>query len=700
MAGYINNYRKQYGFDSETAIRDDISDILDAVKKYKNEIGKYANYIQKINKEDGRYFEEERYSLFEETFTLPEINGGLKYSSPHIVDYDEGIYYLIDFNQQKVIDSSRRSEELFEKHNDKLIVNTGSYIFLPILENKEKGYIVATEITGLRKGKFGYKLAESDYEQRTSAFIYDHFNGTTTKVVEWKDEVVIRPNYEHISQVGIHHSEFLEEIYGLQKSTLNNKISLDDYFKLLKYSGNTYQAFLQTKQFSSWFLDNVIKTLRPGGKPMKEKSIQGWLGLNLPDMKHLLTQPNQNMLIHFLLTNKNKETSLVEFLKTEDKIIELNQKWLKEFDKRDKSTNKYVSSYDHIILTRRNKYIMSTNTLPEFMKFYHDQRIYKDHSLYRYLKYIIDEGKRSFNKETKTYLSLKNIEDYLSDYNRMLKQINPQAKYVMPYNIKKAHDSMVENHLQIMDERRQIKNGDQSYFLNFMSVYKDSFYQAYQTNDYIIVHPNKSYDLHEEGSSLNHCVASYADKVLSGKSMIFFMRRRNEPERPLITIEIYKDSTRDLYYLNQARGKGNRLPNIDEKQFIDQWLLKYNEQYKEDKKQKQKENELKRLQAKEFNPDFVHTLKLFGYKDIYYDDELDKNTNYIEVARKGIAYIIEKQKAEDIYDPQSIDGLLENIEKVFKREKVKISTVDSLLENDQTTIQIEANVPQQWDQER
>lgn len=685
MAGYINNYRKKYGNDYETALKEDVYEISNALKEYKKEMIRFMDEIRSLNRDSNRPFKDERVSFFDPEVNLPATSGGLSYCSPFVVDRDEETkkYHLIDFNNQLVVDQSDDPDSFTKNHPEKLIVNTGGFSLLPILENKEKGYLVMSHMNRLRKGKYGFKMDTFDDYFHYSTMIYDHFNGVGAILIQAPhDPDIMLKLDDRSAQIGFHYSSFIETIYGLEKTSIDNSLHLDEYFKLLKYSENNYQSFLQTKQYSNWFLNNVIQTMRSGGKPMNEKNIQSWLGLNLPDMKFLLSQPNQNMLIHFLITNKHKETSLAEFLKTEDKIIELNEKWLKDFDKRHlgKPRYEYVSARDHIILTRKNKYIMSTNSLPEFMKYYNDQKIFKDHSLYRYLKYIIDEGKRSFNKETKTFLSLKDIENYLDDYNRMLKQINPQAKYVMPYNVKKAHDSMVENHLQIMDERRQIGNGDKSYFINFMSVYKEQFYRAEEGSNYTVVHPTKSYDLHEEGSELNHCVASYADKVLSGKSLIYFMRRRSDPQKPLITIEIYKDSTRDSYYINQSRGKGNRLPNPEEKHFLEQWINVYNERYKLDKKQKQKEAEQKRLEAQEFNQDFVNTLKLYGFKDIRYDSSLDKNSNYIQLAQKGISYIIQKQKSEDIYDSQSIDGLIENITKIFKKEKVKINTMESLLE--------------------
>ena len=44
-------------------------------------------------------------------------------------------------------------------------------------------------------------------------------------------------------------------------------------------------------------------------------------------------------------------------------------------------------------------------------------------------------------------------------------------------------------------------------------------------------------EIRREGEALGHCVATYVDKVAEGKTLIFFIRRESEPDKPFFTLE-------------------------------------------------------------------------------------------------------------------------------------------------------------------
>lgn len=89
-------------------------------------------------------------------------------------------------------------------------------------------------------------------------------------------------------------------------------------------------------------------------------------------------------------------------------------------------------------------------------------------------------------------------------------------------------------------------------------------------------------ELIKEGESLNHCVATYAERHANGETAIFFIRHTDNPAEPFFTLELDEKT----YTVKQNRGKYNcaRTPEVEA--FEKKWLawLKENNIGKEAKK--------------------------------------------------------------------------------------------------------------------
>ena len=86
----------------------------------------------------------------------------------------------------------------------------------------------------------------------------------------------------------------------------------------------------------------------------------------------------------------------------------------------------------------------------------------------------------------------------------------------------------------------------------------------------LLIRPARSYgELMTEGAALCHCVgrAGYAEKMARGETAIFFIRKEDEPETPLATLEIGLKSRKTI----QCYGKNDRFPGEDVKRFYLQW---------------------------------------------------------------------------------------------------------------------------------
>jgi len=97
----------------------------------------------------------------------------------------------------------------------------------------------------------------------------------------------------------------------------------------------------------------------------------------------------------------------------------------------------------------------------------------------------------------------------------------------------------------------------------------------YTYDRYKIIYPKTTQDIKDEAVQLNHCVASYIQNVIDGKTHILFLRNKDDTERSLVTLEIKN------YKVVQARGKFNRDVTKEEQFVIDKYNGKLNKTNKE-----------------------------------------------------------------------------------------------------------------------
>ena len=90
---------------------------------------------------------------------------------------------------------------------------------------------------------------------------------------------------------------------------------------------------------------------------------------------------------------------------------------------------------------------------------------------------------------------------------------------------------------------------------------------------YIVMIAKSPDELVTEGETLCHCVGrgNYDQRVAREESLIFFVRKAEDPKTPLITIEFNIKSKKML----QCYGKGNTSPSEEAKAFIEGTWLPY-----------------------------------------------------------------------------------------------------------------------------
>lgn len=102
----------------------------------------------------------------------------------------------------------------------------------------------------------------------------------------------------------------------------------------------------------------------------------------------------------------------------------------------------------------------------------------------------------------------------------------------------------------------------------------------FSDDSYSVIAPQTGADIITEGSSLSHCVASYVNNVVYGKTNIMFMRDKLEPNSSLVTIEINNENV-----ITQARGFSNRDLYELEKKFLEKYKKFLKEKTEKEKKE-------------------------------------------------------------------------------------------------------------------
>lgn len=120
--------------------------------------------------------------------------------------------------------------------------------------------------------------------------------------------------------------------------------------------------------------------------------------------------------------------------------------------------------------------------------------------------------------------------DYLNMSKELKADLNNRS-VLFPNSLKLEHDRAVRK-VGSLRNYEIVKNFKQS-----VEKYKYLEYED-EKHDFFIKVPSSQEELYEEGRQLHHCVGSYVNSVASGSSLILFIRKKDDPDTPLCTIEV------------------------------------------------------------------------------------------------------------------------------------------------------------------
>lgn len=221
---------------------------------------------------------------------------------------------------------------------------------------------------------------------------------------------------------------------------------------------------------------------------------------------------------------------------------------------------------DFISLTDENLIELFT-----YEKNFGDYRISSYQSVFNHLIDVYNYNPKSLLMYIDSLITYEAIEDVrciareLYDYAKMMSTIsNKFDKY--PRNFLTTHKIACRNYNRLKQEFSE------ELFKKRIRTDYECVYKGYQ-----FVYPKSTQDIKDEAVQQNNCVASYIDNVINGKCHILFLRKRDNLDKSLVTIEVntYTET------IVQAKGKFNRDTTEEENKVIEAWNKKFSIKRKE-----------------------------------------------------------------------------------------------------------------------
>lgn len=141
----------------------------------------------------------------------------------------------------------------------------------------------------------------------------------------------------------------------------------------------------------------------------------------------------------------------------------------------------------------------------------------------------------------------------IEDYARMMKEISPKFdKY--PRHFLTTHKIAGRNY-----NRLKHKFDEEKFQARINLDMEHTF------GDYKFIYPKCIQDVKDESVQMSNCVSSYVQKVIDGQCHILFLRRKDSPDKSLVTIEVRNNK------IVQALQRYNHPLTKEQQEVVDKW---------------------------------------------------------------------------------------------------------------------------------
>ena len=197
------------------------------------------------------------------------------------------------------------------------------------------------------------------------------------------------------------------------------------------------------------------------------------------------------------------------------------------------------------------------------------------------------------------YVSVSSYNTMLSDYGYTAKGLLNYIDYLVTYEALNAVDALRELH-DYASMMKRISNKFDKYPRHFLTTHqiacrnyerlKEKFNEdAFKSRinkdmehtfgEYTFIYPSCTQDIKNEAAEQNNCVASYIKRVIDGGCHILFLRKKDAPDKSLVTIEV-RDGR-----IVQAKQKFNYPVTSEQQEAIDKWNIYYANKLKKNERE-------------------------------------------------------------------------------------------------------------------
>ena len=150
--------------------------------------------------------------------------------------------------------------------------------------------------------------------------------------------------------------------------------------------------------------------------------------------------------------------------------------------------------------------------------------------------------------------------ELLRDYVSMSEEMKVPYQ-LCPKSLKLQHDLTTRNYKLVLSELERVK---------FAEVVSKPEYKrlAWKSQDgkWAVLVPTEANDLVLEGKKQSHCVGSYIGRVVNGRNKICFLRRTEDPDKPVLTLSVNPENICTTYL-----GFDNRNATMEEYAALEEW---------------------------------------------------------------------------------------------------------------------------------
>ena len=165
------------------------------------------------------------------------------------------------------------------------------------------------------------------------------------------------------------------------------------------------------------------------------------------------------------------------------------------------------------------------------------------------------------------YRSFEIWRDYIHMQQELGRDITPH-NVRFPHDLTGAHDAAAEELVALHRQMEKQRKAKQEKLEREILENREKRFN-FELGDYFIRVAASAKEVLAEGKALQHCEGGYAYRHMEGQTTILFLRRRDDPDTPLYTIEVLNGRLQQIHGFKNDAGKPN--PRVTMAWILEPW---------------------------------------------------------------------------------------------------------------------------------